>query len=199
MEVLAMDILTNVFKVIHIMTAILMAWPFYALVAVNQRIRLGPPLGDRTDTYMENIIKNRTVPCFVFQATALITGLVLVLLRGLGVDTLVTNPVLGLKFLLLVLIAAFLSYVHLSLQPQIDTLFAQASNPMPADVASRIGTLRLRRKRIASICMFVVLTVSMLGVQVWATFPLWLSALLVVAIASFTWRAYLSTTPYGWV
>ncbi|NIO71231.1 MAG: hypothetical protein GTN71_19910 [Anaerolineae bacterium] len=186
-------------RVLHIITAILMAWPFYALVAVNQRIQLGPPLGDRTDTYMENIIKNRTIPCFVFQATALVTGLALVLLRGLGPGALVTNPMLGLKFLLLVLIAGLLSYVHFSLQPKIDALFAQANSPVPADVAPRLGALRLRRKRLASICMFVVLTVSMLGVQVWAPFALWLTALFVIAIALFTWWAYKSVTPYGWV
>jgi len=39
----------------------------------------------------------------------------------------------------------------------------------------------------------------MLGVQAWAAFPLWLTALLVVAIAAFTRRAYTSVTPYGWV
>ncbi|NIN69143.1 MAG: hypothetical protein GTO63_31535, partial [Anaerolineae bacterium] len=55
------------------------------------------------------------------------------------------------------------------------------------------------RKRLASICMFVVLTVSMLGVQVWAPFPLWLTVILVIAIAVFTWRVYSSVTPYGWV
>lgn len=186
-------------RVLHIITAILMAWPFYALVAVNQRVQLGPPLGDRTDTYMENIIKNRTIPCFVFQATALVTGLALVLLRGLGLGALVTNPLLGLKFLLLLLIAGLLSYVHFSLQPQIDALFAQANSPVPADVAPRLGALRLHRKRMASICMFVVLTVSMLGVQVWAPFALWLTVLLVIAIAVFTWWAYKSVTPYGWV
>jgi hypothetical protein len=194
-----MAILIDVLKVMHIITAILMAWPFYALVTVNQRVRLGPPLGDRADTYMENIIKNRTIPCFVFQVTALITGLALVLLRGFGLGALVTFPALGLKFVLLVLIGGLLSYVHSSLQPQIDALFAQAGGPVPADLAPRIGALRVRRKRLASICLFVVLIVSMLGVQVWAPFPLWLTILLVIAIALFTWRAYQSEIPYGWV
>ena len=194
-----MPILIDILRVIHIITAILMAWPAYALVAVNQRVRLGPPLGDRADTYMENIIKNRTIPCFVFQATAGVTGLALVLLRGMGLGALVTKPVLGLKSLLLLLIVGLLSYVHFSLQPQIDALFAQAGSPVSADLAPRIGALRQRRKRLASICMFVVLTVSMLGVQVWAPFPLWLTALLVIAIAAFTWRTYNSVTPYGWV
>ena len=194
-----MATIIDILRVIHIITAILMAWPAYALVAVNQRVRLGPPLGDRADTYIENIIKNRSIPCFVFQATAGITGLALVLLRGMGLGALVTKPVLGLKSLLLLLIVGLLSYVHFSLQPQIDALFAQAGSPVSADLAPRIGALRQRRKRLASICMFVVLTVSMLGVQVWDPFPLWLTALLVIAIAAFTWRAYKSVTPYGWV
>lgn len=188
----------NILRVIHIVNAVLMAWPFYALMVVNQRIRLGPPLGDRADTYLENIIKNRTIPCFIFQATALVSGLALMWRRGLEFDALVTNSALGLKFFLLVVIGALLSYVHFNLQPQIDALFAQAANPISADVASRIGALRLRRKRLASICMFVVLTITMLGMQVWVSFSLWLSVLLVAAIAVFTWRAYTSELPYGW-
>jgi hypothetical protein len=188
----------NILRVIHVVNAVLMAWPFYALMVVNQRIRLGPPLGDRVDTYMENIIKNRTIPCFIFQVTALISGLALMWRRGLGLDDLVTNGALGLKFLLLVVIGALLSYVHFNMQPEIDRLFAQAGNPVPADIASRIGTLRLRRKRLASICTFVVLTSTMLGMQVWVSFPLWLSVLMTVAIAVFTWRAYTSVVQYGW-
>lgn len=195
-----MPAIISILRVSHIVTAILMAWPFYALLAVNQRVRLGPPLGDRADTYMENIIRNRTIPCFVFQVTALITGLALMLLRGMGLGALVSNLALGLKFLLLLIIAVLLSYVHFSLQPRIDALFAQAGgNPVPEEIATNIGALRLRRKRMASVCMFVVLTVSMLGVQVWTPFPLWLTVVLLLAIALFTWRAYNSVTPYGWV
>jgi hypothetical protein len=186
-------------RVLHIITAILMAWPFYALVAVNQRVRLGPPLGDRADIYMENIIKNRTVPCLVFQATVLISGLALIALRGQNFGVLVTNPILGLKFLLLVLIAGMLWYVHVNMQPRIDALFANAEPPILGDLASEIGSLRARRKRFASVCMFVVLTSAMLGMQVWMPFPLWLTVVLVVAIGLFTWRTYSSEIPYGWV
>ena len=188
----------DILRVIHVINAVLMAWPFYALVVVNQRIRLGPPLGDRVDRYMENIIKNRTIPCFVFQATALVTGLAIIQLRGLGWRVLITNPVLGAKLLLLLLIGGLLTYVHVSLQPRIDRLFAQAGNPVPPDVATQIGALRLRRKRLASVCMFVVLVIVMLGVQVYVPFPLWLTGLFVLAILLFTWRTYRSTVPYGW-
>jgi len=194
-----MSELIQILKVIHVINAILMAWPYYALVASNQRGRLGPPLGDRIDTYFENIVKNRVIPCFVFQGTALVTGLALVQLRGLGLDALVRNPVLGLKLLVGFLLTALLSYAHFILQPQIDALFAQAGTPVPADVASRIGALRLRRTRLATGCLFVVLIVSMLGMQVWVAFPVWVTGSLVLAIAAFTWRAYKTASPWGWV
>jgi hypothetical protein len=95
--------------------------------------------------------------------------------------------------------AGLLTYVHISLQPRIDTLFAEAGTPIETDRASLIGALRGRRKRMASICMFAAFTSAMLGMQVWMPFPLWLTALLVIAIGLFTWRAYSSETPYGWV
>jgi len=191
--------LISFLRVIHIITAILMAWPYYALVAVNQRVKLGPPLGDRADTYVENIIKNRTIPCFVFQGTVLISGLVLMYLRGQNLSLLFTNLVIGLKFILLFLMAGLLTYVHISLQPRIDALFAEAGTHTGTDRTSMIGALRGRRKRLASICMFAAFTSAMLGMQVWIPFPMWLTALLVIAIGLFTWRAYSSETPYGWI
>jgi hypothetical protein len=195
-----MDSVISILRVIHVITAVLMAWPFYALVAVNQRMRLGPPLGDRVDTYLENTIKNRVLPCYVFQATALVTGLALILLREMGLDTLVTNPVLGLKFLLLLVIAGLLSVVTFSLQPRIDALFAErdASGKILEDDAAQIRVLRGRRKQLSSLCMFCVLTTAMLGVQAWAAFPLRLTVVLIAAIAVFAWRAYTSVTPWGW-
>ncbi len=47
--------------------------------------------------------------------------------------------------------------------------------------------------------MFCVLMVAMLGVQAWAAFPPWLTVVLVIAIAAFTWRAYTSVTAWGWL
>jgi hypothetical protein len=193
--------LVSILRVIHILTAILMAWPAYALVAVNQRGRLGPPLGDRADVYLENVVKNRVLPCYVFQMTALITGIWLVFAAGLGLGALVTNWVLGLKFLLLLVIAGLLSIVSFNLQPSIDALFGKRdANGKIADAdAAQIRALRTRRKQLSSVCMFCVFTEAMLGTQAFAAFPLWLTAVFVLLIAAFTWRAYTSVTPYGWV
>lgn len=188
----------SLLKVIHIATAILMAWPFYALVVVNQRARLGDPVGDRVDVYMETIIRNRAIPCFVFQGTALLSGFAMVFVSGQGLEALIKLPALGGKFGLLLLIAANLSYVHFRLQPQIDSLFSQASGPVLPEAAQQIGRLRLQRKRLASVCFFSVLSNSMLGVQAWRPFPWWLTILLMILIAAFTWRAYKQVPYYGW-
>ncbi|MEO7665809.1 MAG: hypothetical protein ABIU97_02100 [Dehalococcoidia bacterium] len=186
-------------RVVHVITAILLVWPFYALVAVNQRARLGPPLGDRADTYLENMVKNRTIPCFVFQATVLLTGLILVWDDG-GLGRLVSQPALGIKFLLLLTIGGLLTYVHLRLQPKIDALFASGGgNTLTSETAQAVVRLRLRRKRLAAVCLLAVLLAAMLGVQAAHPFPLWLTLVFVAALAVFVWRAYTSVTPYGWM
>jgi uncharacterized membrane protein len=196
-----METTINVLRVIHIFSAVLMAWPAYALVAVNQRARLGPPLGDRADAYMENTIKNRVLPCYIFQATALVTGLALIWLHGQGLDALVSNPVLGLKFILLFVLAGLLSIVTFNLQPRIDALFARrdANGKIAEADAAQIRALRARRKQVSSLCMFCVFTEAMLGAQAFAAFPVWLTGVFVVLIAAFTWRAYSSVTSFGWV
>src|SRR3972149_3108576 len=194
-----MELIVSILKVLHVVPAVLRPWPFYALVAVNNRAGLGPPLGDRVDTYMESIIKNRTIPCFVFQATALITGLTLILLRGVGLGVLVTNAVLGAKFLLLLLIAGVLLYVHFTLQPAIDRSFAAAGgSTMTKDLAAQIQTLRLRRKRLASGCLFAVLTRVLLGGRVGAPSRGGLAAVLGAAIGASTGRASPGVPPHGW-
>jgi hypothetical protein len=98
---------------------------------------------------------------------------------------------LGLKLLLLLIVAALLTYVHTTLQPQIDALFARAGGQLvPQELGQQITKFRLRRKRMASVCLFVVLTAAMLGVQAWAPFPYWLTIVLVIGIATLARRAY---------
>ena len=194
-----MSVVIDVLRVVHLFTAILMAWPFYALVAVNQRIRLGAPLGDRTDLYMENIIKNRTIPCLIFQFTAGITGVALMLLRGFGLGALVTNPAVAIKAGLLVFVIGLLMYVDKVLQPKIDALFEEAGEgTVPPEIAQRINPLRKLRSRFALTCLFCVLVIALLAVQVWAVFPLWLNGVLFGAIGVFVWRNFTSYMAYGW-
>lgn len=178
-----------------------MAWPLYALITVNERGRLGPPLGDRADTYMENIIRGQAVRCYGYQIALLLSGLLLVWLAGSGLGALVTNWVLGLKVLLLLALMGLLSYIHFSLQPRLDALFAQKPGQaaIRPDAAAAITGLRFRRKKIAATCLFLVLTLILLGLQVHARFPSLLTVALLLTSALFTWHAFRTRIPYGWV
>ena len=50
-----------------------------------------------------------------------------------------------------------------------------------------------------SVCLFVVLVLAMLGVRMWMPLTSWPTLLLTLLIGAFSWRAYRSETPYGWV
>jgi len=195
-----LDTLTAILRFVHVVGAVFMAWPLYALITVNERGRLGPPLGDRADSYMENIIRGQAVRCYAFQIALLLSGLLLIWFRGLGLSALWTNWVLTLKVLLLLALMSLLSHIHFGLQPRLDTLFARAANRViPSDVAAEIMGLRMRRKKIAATCLFLVLALILLGLQVFERFPSLLTVALLLASALFAWRAFRTHIPYGWV
>jgi hypothetical protein len=129
----------------------------------------------------------------------MVSGLALIYLRYESFQPLLDNALLGLKFLLLLLIAGLLSYVHFIIQPKLDELFARSGVPIEDAKAQRIRNLRATRKKFASVCAFLVLVMAMLGVQVYAHFPPALTAILIVAIALFTYKSYRSQMPYGWI
>lgn len=199
-----MTVWVDLVKFLHILAVVFMAWPLYALITVNERGRLGAPLGSDADRYMESIIKGQTVRCYVFQLTALLTGLLLVALYGMGLESLLTDGVLAAKLGLLLALMALLSYVHLGVQPRIDRLFRTAAqtggNPaVPEEIAAQIGPLRVRRKRLAGLCLFLVITTIILGLQVFSRYHPVLTAVLIVLAALFSWWAYRKAVPYGWV
>lgn len=196
-----MESLIAFLRFFHIVGAVFMAWPLYALITVNERGRLGPPLGDRTDDYMENIIRGQAARCFAFQIALLVSGLLLIWLGGSGLGALITNWVLGVKLLLLIALMGLLSYIHFGLQPRLDALFGREAGQtaIGPGTAGTITRLRVRRKKIAATCLFLVLTLVLLGLQVYARFPLPVTAVLLLGSALFAWHAFRTRLPYGWV
>ncbi len=197
-----MESLVNILLVVHVVAAMTMAWPYYALAAVNQRVALGPPLGDRTDRYMENILKNRTIACFVFQGTILIGGFLLIWARvqstPLTYADFFGDWAIIAKIAILLVMAGMLSWVYFSVQPVIDRLFGDYGE-LDEAAKKQIMALRVRRKKMASVCMFLAFTAAVLGVESAVGFPAWLTAALVAAVALWAWRSYSSRTAYGWV
>ena len=186
-------------KFLHILTVVFMAAPLYNLIVVNERLRFGKaPYA--VDRYFENLIKTNAIRCFVFQLTALATGVLLLPLGGLPLSALFTNRILLAKFLLLIVLSVLLSYVHLGVQPRIEALLSQVQgNEIPPEILQKIVPWRVRRKKLAGFCLFFVITLVLLGLQVFVQFNLTTTALLLALAALFSWRVYKSPIPYGWV
>jgi hypothetical protein len=189
----------DLLKAIHIVLVVFMAAPLYNLIVVHERRRIGkaPFVVDR---FFENIIKGAAILCYVYQFTALVSGILLIPLAGLAWSDLVESPVLLVKLLLLLLLMALLSVVHLRIQPAIESLLAKVQgDQIPADITERIGPIRLRRMRLATVCLFIVLTIVLLGLQVVSRFGFPATVILIIVAALFSWRVYRSSVRFGWI
>jgi len=165
---------------------------------VNERTRFGKAPA-AVDRYFENLIRSNAIRCYVFQLTALVTGIVLISIGGDPVGALVTNWVLSVKLLLLLVLMGLLSWVHFGVQPRIDGLLSQVQGEtIPQEIAAQIAPLRGRRKRLAATCLFLVIVTVLLGVQVFSRFAPAVTLGLILLAALFSWKVYRTPIPYGW-
>lgn len=195
-----MEAVYNVFKFLHIISFVFMSVPLFNLIVVNERAMMGGGFVYATDRYMENIIRRGATRCYVFQSSVLATGVLLLFFGDLGIAQLWQNWVLLAKALLLLVLMGSLSYVHFGLQPKIEHLMAEIDpeNPAP-EIAARLKPHRVRRKRLATFCLFLVISTIILGIQVYGTFSAQLNIGLIAAAAMFAWRANKTLIRFGWV
>ena len=189
----------NIMRFFHILAVVFMAVPLYNLIIVHERKRIGkaPFVVDR---YFENIIKGAAIRCYVYQFTALFTGILLIPLGGLPWNDLIANPILLAKLLLLLTLTTLLSVVHFQIQPTIEAILSQVKgDELPEGIAKQIAPIRLRRTRLATLCLFIVITIVLLGLQVTTRFGLPATAILILLAALFSWRAYRTSVRFGWI
>lgn len=184
---------------VHVITVVFMAAPLYNLIVVNERLQFGKaPFA--VDRYFENLIRGNATRCFVYQLTVLISGILLIPLAGLPMSALYDSPVLLAKFLLVLLLSGLLSYVHLGIQPRIESLLAQVpGEQMAPEILQQIAPWRARRKRLAAICLFFVMTLVLLGLQIFDFFGWYTCGMLMGLSALFSWRVYKSPLRFGWI
>ena len=196
-----METLYNVLKFFHVMGFVFMSTPLFNLIVVNERALMGSSFNYFTDRYMENIIRRGASRCFVFQATVLISGVLLLILSPLGIQALWSNWVVLVKTLLLFILMGLLSHVHFSLQPKIESLMSKISpeDVVPDGFAAQLKPYRVRRKRLATFCLFFVITAIILGLQVFGTFHPVLTIALLAAGALFAWKASKTLIRFGWI
>ena len=190
----------DILKFLHFISFIFMSVPLFNLIVVNERAILGTSFIYQVDRYLENIIRRGAIRCFVFQSTVLITGVLLLILGPLGIKSIWQNWVLLAKTLLLFTLIGLLSYVHFSLQPKIEALLVNLSvdSPVPEGLMKQLKPYRVRRKKLATFCLFIVITIIILGLQVDRTFNPILNIGLIVLTGLFALRANKTLVRFGW-
>ncbi|MDP3981749.1 MAG: hypothetical protein Q8Q33_10080 [Chlamydiota bacterium] len=190
----------DILKLLHIIGFVFMSVPLFNLIVVNERALMGPKFIYPVDRYMENLIKGGVSRCFVFQSTVLVTGVLLLVFGPLGIEALWQNWVLLAKTLILFTLMGLLSYVHFRLQSKIEALLADlnADSPIPEDLMNKLRPYRVRRKKLATFCLFFVMTAIILGMQVYTLFHPILTFALIVLAGLFSARVNKTIIRFGW-
>ncbi len=186
-------------RFVHILAVVFMSAPLYNLIVVGERAKLGK-VPFAVDRYFENILKGATTRCYIYQLTALISGVLLLQFAGSSWTAIFAHSILLAKFILLLALFALLSVVHFRIQPAIGRLISEVEgDEMPVETAGRLSPLRTTRKRLAAFCLFLVITTVILGLQVAFQFEPSLTGVLIALSALFSWHVYRSSVPFGWV
>jgi uncharacterized membrane protein len=196
-----MEHLYEIIRFLHFMSFVFMTIPLFNLIVVNERTALGTSFDYQTDRYMENMIRHGASRCFVFQATVLVTGLLLLIYGDLGLEALWTNWVVLAKTVLLFVLMGLLSHVHFSLQPKIESYLKEltADTPIPDNLVVQLKPYRVRRKWLATLCLFLVITLIILGMQVYNTFHPVMTVVLIAMAALFALKVNKTLIRFGWV
>ena len=196
-----MDNIYNLLIFLHVMGFVFMSVPLFNLIVVNERTLLGISFNYYADRYMENIIKHGAYRCFVFQSTVLITGILLLVFGPLEFEALWMNWRILIKTILLFILMGMLSYVHFKLQPKIESFLSNlnADSKIPDNLVSQMKPYRVRRKWMATFCLFLVITSIILGLQVYGSFSPLLNVILIGLAGLFSLKVNKSLIRFGWI
>ena len=196
-----MNVTYQVLKVLHVLGFVMMTVPLFNLIVVNERALMGGPFVYATDRYMENIIKHGALRCYVFQLTVLVSGVLLLLFGPLGIQALLTNWILLVKTIVLFVLMGLLSLVHFRIQPKIEEQIGglTPTSEIPEGFAAKLKPYRVARKRLATMCLFLVLSTIILGLQVYSRFNPLLTLSLILLAGLFAIRVNRSLIAFGWL
>jgi hypothetical protein len=167
-----MDIIYDLLRFVHVISFVFMCVLLFNLIVANERVMLGISFNFEADSHLENIIKNGFNWCYIFQATTLITGLLLLLLGNIGIEALWTDWIVITKTIILIVLMGTVSYVHFKLQPKIESFLAviKTDHEVPGTIFLKLKPYRILRKWITAFYLFLVISAIILGIQVYAPF-----------------------------
>jgi hypothetical protein len=94
-----------------------------------------------------------------------------------------------------------LSHVHFSLQPRIESLISDITpdSEIPANLVAQLKPYRVRRKWLATACLFLVITSIILGLQVSALYHPLLTIGLIILAGIFAFKVNKTLIRFGWI
>ena len=196
-----MDNIYNLLIFLHVLGFVFMSVPLFNLIVVNERALLGISFDYYADRYMENIIKHGAYRCYIFQITVLITGVLLLLFGPLEFEALWMNWRILIKTTLLFILMGMLSYVHFKLQPKIESYLSglNENSTIPDNLVSQLKPYRVRRKWMATFCLFLVIVSIILGLQVYDSFSPILNIILIGFTGLFVLKVNKTLIRFGWI
>ena len=196
-----MDNIYNLLIFFHVLGFVFMSVPLFNLIVVNERALLGISFNYYADRYMENIIKHGAYRCYIFQITVLITGVLLLLFGPLEFEALWMNWRILIKTTLLFILMGMLSYVHFKLQPKIESYLSglNENSTIPDNLVSQLKPYRVRRKWMATFCLFLVIVSIILGLQVYDSFSPILNIILIGFAGLFVLKVNKTLIRFGWI
>lgn len=119
----------------------------------------------------------------------------------LGIQALWTNYIPLAKTIFLFTLMGLLSYVPFSVQPKIDDFFADVTpeSTVPEVFLASVKPLRVLRKRLATDCLFLVLTTIIFGRQTNFPYSLTLNMVLIRLAGLFSWLVHQTLIRFGWL
>jgi hypothetical protein len=155
----------------------------------------------------DKIIRSIAILCVIYFSNVLlfllgwVHKLLLLVFGPLGFEALWINWIVLVKTILLFILMGMLSYVHFKLQPKIESFISDlhADSEIPDNLASQLKPFRVKRKWMATFCLFLVITAIILGLQVYSSFNPILNIVLIGLAGLFALKVNKTLMRFGWI
>ena len=196
-----MDILYDLIRFFHVISFVFVCVLLFNLIVANERIILGISFNYEADEHLEKIIKSGIRWSYINQLTILITGLLLLILGDLGIESLWNDWIVLSKTIILFVLMGTISFVHLKLQPKIESFLTllHSGSEISDKLLIQLKPYRVLRKWMTSFFLFLVISAIVLGIQVYATFNPLLTIILIVLAGLFSSFADKILIKFGWI
>jgi len=87
------------------------------------------------------------------------------------------------------------------LQPKIEKIMENIGpeSEIPENIVTQLKPYRVRRKKMATFCLFLVITIIILGMQVYTSFDPIVSVSLIILAGLFSWHVSKTLIRFGWI